>query len=450
MKLLPATAVLAVVTLPVAAQQIPLPAWKAMPRTALSVPLATVLPGDALKLAPRANAVDLGRAGYVEEEFLLTAPAYVTRILVRRPADAAKFNGTVAVEPLPEGSEWPGFWTAAWPQLLRHGDVWVGVTVARANLDRLHRKADAARYGELKIADDSARFAILAEAGALLRGAEGPLGKPGLLDQAGKLKGLLQLFLVGWGQSACVGTQFINDGHHAKARRADGRPIFTGYLLGGCTEGPQIKVPGDAPVIAIATESDFRPGMAEKTRKLRQPDGNKPGENRSRWYEIAGAAQASWQDQPHLALSLHQAGLVPAAPACAKPPSQLPGRDDFLRGALFDLDLWTRMGIPAPAGRQFELNADGTLKRDEHGNAEGGVRPHWVEVPTAMATASGEGKGICAELLTEKPLPKGLYKSKDEYALQVANHLDQLVADHVLVYDDAKAELDQAKARFVP
>lgn len=450
MKLFLATAACALAALPVAAQQIALPTWQAMPRTATSAPLSTVVPGDAVKPALRANVVDLARAGYVEEEFLLTASAYVTRILVRRPADAARFNGTIAVEPLPEGSEWPGFWTAAWPQLLRHGDVWVGVTVAGGNLDRLHRKADAARYRGLKIADDAARFAILAEAGAVLRSAEGPLAKPGLIEQAGKLKGLLQLFVVGWGQPACLGAQFINDGHHAKARRADGRPIFTGYLLGGCAQGPRITVPGDAPVIAMATESDFRPGMAEKTVKLRQPDGNKPGENRSRWYEIAGAAQISWQDQPHLALSLHQAGLAPAPPVCARPASQLPGRDDFLRGALFDLDLWTRMGIPAPAGRQFELNADGTLKRDEHGNAEGGVRPHWVEVPTATVAASGEGKGLCPELLTEKPLPKGLYKSKDEYALQVANHLDQLVADHVLVYDDAKAELDQAKARYIP
>lgn len=447
MKLLLATATFVAVALPAAAQQIALPAWKPLPRTAASVPLSTIVPGDTLKQAPRTNAVDLAKWGYVEEEFLLTTPAYVTRILLRRPADAAKFSGTVAVEPLPDGTEWPLFWTAAWPQMLRHGDAWVGVTLSRDNLDRLHRKADAERYADLKIPDAAARFPILAEAGALLRSPEGPLARPGLLDQAGKLKGLLQLFAVGWGSPACVGAQFINDGHHAKARRADGRPIFTGYLLGGCAQGPQVKVPGDAPVIAIATESDFRPGMAEKTVKLRASDGNKPGENRSRWYEIAGTAHFSWRDQPHLALSLHQAGAAPPAPACARPPSQLPGRDNFLRGALFDLDLWTRMGIAAPGGRQFELNADGTLKRDEYGNAEGGVRPHWVEVPAATVAAAGDGMGICAELLTEKPLPKVLYKSRDDYATQVANHLDQLVADHVLVYEDAKAELDQVKAR---
>jgi hypothetical protein len=456
MKSLLAAAALIAVTAPAAAQQMAVPTWRPLARTATSAPLSTVVPGDlaALRQAPRANVVDLGKLGYVEEEFLLTAPAYTTRILLRRPVDAKKFSGTVAVEPLPDGTEWPAMWTAAWPQLVRHGDVWVGVTVSRDNLDSLLRKSDAARYGALKIADEPARFAILAETGALLRSADGPLGKPGLLEQAGTLKGVLQLFGVGWGTSGCTQAQFINEGYHAKARRADGRPIYTGYLIGGCASGPQVKVPGDAPVIAIATESDYRPGLAEKTVKLRQPDGNKPGENRSRWYEIAGAAQSSWLDQPNFALSLHQAGVAPTPAACPKPPSRLPGRDDFLRGALFDLDLWTRMGIAAPAGKQFELNADGTLKRDENGNVEGGVQPHWVEVATATLTAGSEGKGFCAEVLTEKPLEKNklakLYKSKDDYAVQVANHLDQLVGEHRLAYDDAKAELDQAKARGLP
>src|SRR5258706_14568089 len=61
--------------------------------------------------------LDLAKAGYVEEEYLISGTAnvydwaadgkvsvkspnapYTTRILVRRPADAAKFSGTAIVE----------------------------------------------------------------------------------------------------------------------------------------------------------------------------------------------------------------------------------------------------------------------------------------------------------------------------------------------------------------
>jgi Alpha/beta hydrolase domain len=100
------------------------------------------------------STVPLAPAGYVEQEFFLRGTAtsyqeagswgsdgrwrvrpsgqarYETRILVRRPSDAARFNGTVIVESLdaPGGlyrdPEFP--WENA--ELLRAGYAWVGVT----------------------------------------------------------------------------------------------------------------------------------------------------------------------------------------------------------------------------------------------------------------------------------------------------------------------------------
>src|ERR1043165_6351876 len=69
--------------------------------------------------------VDLQKAGYVEEEYILSGTAnvyewsadgtvkvktpnapYTTRILVRRPAAATKFSGNVIVEPMENARSW--------------------------------------------------------------------------------------------------------------------------------------------------------------------------------------------------------------------------------------------------------------------------------------------------------------------------------------------------------
>src|SRR3954471_5643402 len=75
--------------------------------------------------------IDLKKAGYVEEEFIVTGTAnvydwaadgaltvktpdvpYGTRILVRRPADLRRFSGDVIVEPLNavRRFDWPWIW----------------------------------------------------------------------------------------------------------------------------------------------------------------------------------------------------------------------------------------------------------------------------------------------------------------------------------------------------
>jgi hypothetical protein len=60
----------------------------------------------------------------------VTAP-YTTRVLVRRPLDRARFNGTVVVEWLNEsgGSEATADWWYMHDEIVRQGYAYVGVTV---------------------------------------------------------------------------------------------------------------------------------------------------------------------------------------------------------------------------------------------------------------------------------------------------------------------------------
>src|SRR6516225_3994939 len=110
--------------------------------------------------------LDLAKSGYTEDEFLISGKAnvydwaadgtlsvktpdapYATRILVRHPSDPAKFSGAVVVEILNAARtwDWSMMWGYLWPQIMEHGDAWVGVTMP-GGVPGL-KKYDHARYG---------------------------------------------------------------------------------------------------------------------------------------------------------------------------------------------------------------------------------------------------------------------------------------------------------------
>ena len=95
--------------------------------------------------------LDLGALGYLEEEFRIqgrarvldwpdkdgAAPpvlgegAYTTRILVRRPKDPQRFNGTVIVEPLNPSTpvDLPIMWAQSHEHFISEGYAWVGISI---------------------------------------------------------------------------------------------------------------------------------------------------------------------------------------------------------------------------------------------------------------------------------------------------------------------------------
>src|SRR5690348_12348942 len=97
-----------------------------------------------------------------------TAP-YRTRVVVRAPKDAAKFSGTVIVEWLnvSGGVDANPDWTSTAEEIVRSGDVWVGVSAQRIGVEggpvlvkvegvpgieaagKGLKKIDPARYGDL-------------------------------------------------------------------------------------------------------------------------------------------------------------------------------------------------------------------------------------------------------------------------------------------------------------
>ena len=78
------------------------------------------------------------------------------------------------------------------------------------------------------------------------------------------------------------------------------------------------------------------------------------------------------------------------------------------------------------------------LALDQYGNAKGGVRNVWVDVPIATYGVFGKGKmpaqdRLCQLAGTEVALPeatlKSLYRDKADYEKKVSNRLNALVKE---------------------
>ncbi len=83
---------------------------------------------------------------------VLAEGPYVTRILVRRPKDPRRFNGTVIVEPLnpSEDVDLPIMWAESYRQLIADGYAWVGVTIKPNTIAALKR-FDPKRYAAVSM-----------------------------------------------------------------------------------------------------------------------------------------------------------------------------------------------------------------------------------------------------------------------------------------------------------
>ena len=144
------------------------------------------------------SALNLASRGYVEREFLISGSArayipatdlqpdgrwnvrpnpgvtapYVTRILVRMPASADRFNGTVLVEWLNEsgGFDAASDWLYTHEEIVREGYAYVGVTAQFVGVQALlgWESGPSARYAGLFHPGESFAYDIFGQAGRAL------------------------------------------------------------------------------------------------------------------------------------------------------------------------------------------------------------------------------------------------------------------------------------------
>jgi Alpha/beta hydrolase domain len=388
--------------------------------------------------------------------------AYATRVVVRRPAKQADFNGTAVVEWLnvSGGVDASPDYTYLADELLRRGYAWVGVSAQRIGVEggaiavsapgaedlgagKGLKGIDPARYGKLHHPGDAYSYDIYTQ---VARGLRSPgRGKADPLDGL-RLERVLG---VGESQSAFALTTYI-DGVQPLAEQFDGflvhsrggaaaplgkgdDPIDIASALGG--KPTTIRTDGRAPVIVVETETDVL-GLIGYL-PARQDDGD-----RFRLWEVAGTAHAD----------KFQLGDTEGMLGCAQPINR--GQQVFvLRSALRHLDRWAAGGDPPPKAPRLDVEGSApkaTYALDDMGNVKGGIRSPVVDAPVDVLSgmASPDSSIICLLMgsTTEIPTAKlaKLYKSRDDYTAAYERATDAMIKAGFALRDDRSQILDQA------
>ncbi len=429
---------------------------------------------------------DLAGAGYTEQEYFISGDAtayttngarsvdgkwtisgdgtapFKTRIIVRRPANAADFSGTVVVEWLnvSAGADGDPDWGYLHRELLRRGHAWVGVSAQAVGvsggkplLDTPAATgglvaADPERYGALIHPGDRYSWDIFTHGGAALLNPDGPKPLGDLVPE--------RVIAVGESQSAFFLTSYIN-GVHPLARvfdgflvhsRGNGAPSFdVGAFDPGATTAYTIRDDLDVPVMIFSTETDLTVlGYAA----ARQDD-----TDLIRGWEVAGAAHAD-------AFLLEEVyGISPDADLagvlnCPAPLNSGP-QHEVLQAAFHHLVAWVADGTLPPTSPRIELSSTEppVIARDDTGNALGGIRTPLVDVPVAALSgdpAAEAGQGFCFLFGSTTPFPKatlaGLYPTRDAYSKAFAVARDRVVKEGFVLGDDVDEMTERALKTF--
>jgi hypothetical protein len=413
--------------------------------------------------------------GYQEAEYLIkgaaktysgpaTGPAretgtdhrFTTRLITRYPRDPDLFSGRVILEPFNtsrNGIDSDVVWEQVATLLQSNGDAWIGVTVRSSAGDAL-RASDRERYAEIDLAMNDLEWDILRQVGLLTKGSDGAALIGGNV--------VAHLYMAGYSQSA-VDTATFAMALHDLSRTSDGLSVFDGYfpaahsgsltpLESGDSPLPQFEhapmAPVSVPVVNVETQTDIEgfevalsPGVGYRSiggAHLRRPDSDAPGDL-YRLYEIAGA--------PHV-------GVDPECGSSSSFPTEA-----FLRAGLIRLIRWAEDGVAPPSSSRIELAVAGEVSEaavDGVGNAIGGVRSPFVDVPLSNYKVHAESGGMFMLTGDERPLPRHVlvqrYETEENYMEQFTASLDEAIAAGFLLQMDREfllaARASQAHEAF--
>jgi hypothetical protein len=386
-----------------------------------------------------------------------TAP-YRSRVVVRRPADPAKFSGNVIVEwfNVTGGVDVDADFGFLHPEIFRAGDAYVGVSAQKQGVDGAAlsiggirseplKTWDPQRYGTLNHPGDRYSYDIFSQVGAALRA-------PG----SSLLGGLEPRKVIGAGESQSAGRliSYI-DGVHPLAKVYDGYLVHSRFANGAgfdpvsSLSSPAVHVRADlgVPVLQFVTETDL---VNLNFKASREPDTDK-----LRTWEVTGTAHA---DQDLLnyqgkATSRTVGPIDDPAMGC-KDINDGPQRF-VVRRAWADLKTWVGGGAAPAKGDPITMTGN-AFTRDPHGNALGGIRTPAVDVPIAAHSGlSGSGSGVfCFLFGSTKPFDaatlRSLYPTHDDYVAKVTASADQTVTRGFIAAGEAAEIIAAAQAAKVP
>ncbi|ROP44637.1 alpha/beta hydrolase domain-containing protein [Pseudokineococcus lusitanus] len=393
-------------------------------------------------------ATDYGLAerGYVEEEFFLSGEAtryaadgaadatvlstghdYTTRVVVRRPVDAADFNGTVVAEWVNVSNQWDQEvdWFQTHEHLVREGYAWVGVSAQRAGVHSATglRAWGPERYGDLDVTDggtvtdDTLSWDIFSQAVQAVRE---PAGTPLLGPLAAE-----RVVATGHSQSAGRLWSYVN----SVDPLAD--VVDAVVLHGG---GGVMRTDLGTPVFKINSETDVAVDLLGAAQ--RQPDSDV-----LRTWEVSGASHGDWKlITDYGPLRLRDIGSLPGGfpgtpQTCAQPSgSRVP--QHMVQSTLYDhVAAWVEDGTAPPSAPAITL-ADGTVATDDRGLGLGGIRLAPQDVPQRLNSGLNTGPGFCfldgASAPVDDATLASWYPDEDAYVAGVVGATaDAVAAGHL-------------------
>jgi len=347
---------------------------------------------------------------------------YKTRMVVYRPINPKRFDGTVVVEWLnvSGGVDAAAAWLTDHMQMIRSGMIYIGVSAQAAGIVGAAgslgatsgqaggiKGADPARYGSLEHPGDSYSYSIFEQAGAAIR-----------RDVSLVLGGVepKRLIALGESQSASRLVTYIDVlGHRSQG-------IYNGYFVysrGGTgsalSQAPQpainppattfVRTDSHVPVMMFETEADllvlgYLPARQPPTKYIRE-------------WEVAGTAH---YDTYGLVESMTDTGNGSAdvktfdtmintvssfdngAIGCPVPLNA--GAHTYeLRAAMVALNDWIITGRPPLQSPRLDVASSSSFVRNKNGEAEGGIRTPQVAAPIAVVNGTGDtsnaGGGFC-------------------------------------------------------
>ncbi len=352
---------------------------------------------------------DPANTGSFAVQVRTTGLPYTTRILVRRPADSSQFSGNVVVEFMnPSGGyDIATAWACYWNQIMRNGDVWVGVTCKKtivystcSGFPQGLKVFNPARYAALSFTKDRAQaWDIFTQLGALLKSSNpsNPLVAAGFdlanvklighgYSQTG---GYLITYINFFHKDAKIGDSFIYDGYLASSAAGpiwindDGMDLCLPAMSFGpypSTDPRRVIQPCGVPVIHTLTETEIALPTEDLNAIVTRRADSDTYPDLFRRYEIPGACHMTVGSVGPSNEDKCKTMWYVCPWCCNGTPSDFPSYYIY-NGILLNIETWVRDGTLPPKADRISTTAVNTVIRDAYGNAMGGVRTPYVDVP---------------------------------------------------------------------
>jgi len=455
---------------------------------------------DSHPFATASGKLDFEKNGYIEEEFYMHGAAniykeddkkkaviqhsdipYCNRFIVRRPKELSKFSGNVFVEILNATARMDidRIWVSCNRQFMWDNDIYIGITSKPDVLDAL-LAFDEKRYAKLnwqypftRDTDKTANrnhviypvhpecetglfWDMLTDMALLIRQwAE----KEGISER-------VCCYLTGWSQSVSYLLTYIRYFSFLKPFSRD-TGAFDGYFAAGGVNSLKIPLNQDGfyelsmdyvnpgivympvPYIAVQTESE---NAHFGGYEARQDDSDRK-DLLYRCYEISGSThdtKATLLDYYKNDKDVKKIGMTPRYMGQELYPNDYDY--SYVFGALiYHLKAWVREGILPPKAERILTDKELNNRTDRFGNATGGVRTPFIDVPTrtycnfSFFNNSKDKNMLFGNVKPfSKELLKSLYGGIDRYGELIKDASSKCIEEGFLLPEDKELLIAEA------